>query len=252
MMAFTTDPEVYALSISALRLYLIGVPFICLNYACISYLQGLGMIRLACLYTFIDHGLLAVASAWILGKAFGNTGVFLSFAVCEIIALLITGLVLLLRKIISKKTISDISDFKMEYEFRRTIRTVDDAVSASNEIYDILISRGTDRHKAYLAALCAEELAVNSVEHGFKKDDKEHTADLRAAFAGDVMILRLRDDCKRFDLTERKKIIDPDDPTKNIGLRIIFGNAMDVSYSSSLNMNNVCLKLDIGETKWTT
>ena len=38
------------------------------------------------------------------------------------------------------------------------------------------------------------------------------------------------------------KIINPDDPTKNIGLRIIFRKADAVNYSSALNMNNVCVK----------
>ena len=40
----------------------------------------------------------------------------------------------------------------------------------------------------------------------------------------------------------RRKMINPEDPTKNIGLRIIFKKADEVDYSSALNMNNVCVK----------
>lgn len=60
-----------------------------------------------------------------------------------------------------------------------------------------------------------------------------------------MLILRLRDDCRRFDLVERYRMMNPDDPTKNVGLRIVFASADDVSYSSALDMNNVCVKTRI-------
>ena len=47
-----------------------------------------------------------------------------------------------------------------------------------------------------------------------------------------------------FDLTERYKMISPEDPTRNIGLRIIFASADEVTYNSSLNLNNVCIRVE--------
>ena len=57
-----------------------------------------------------------------------------------------------------------------------------------------------------------------------------------------TLYLRLRDDCRRFDLTERYRMIRPDDPSKNIGLRLVFANADEVQYSSAMNLNNVCVR----------
>ena len=62
--------------------------------------------------------------------------------------------------------------------------------------------------------------------------------------AGDKLFLRLRDDGRPFNLTERYKMLNPDDPTRNIGLRIIFAGADDVSYNSSMSLNNVCIRIN--------
>ena len=105
---------------------------------------------------------------------------------------------------------------------------------------------GIEARDAAHIALCTEELAVNSIEHGFS-DGKKHHLELRALIRGETLLLRLRDDCRRFDLVERYKMINPDDPTKNIGLRIVFSKADDVSYSSALNMNNVCVRYKVQE-----
>lgn len=59
------------------------------------------------------------------------------------------------------------------------------------------------------------------------------------------LLLRLRDNGRPFDLTEQYRLFDPGDRTSNIGLRLVFGSASDVSYSHSFGLNNVCIKMDI-------
>ena len=250
MSIFTSDPKVHELSVSALRYYLLGLPFLAFNYAAISYLQGLGEIKKACIYTFANHGLLAVLFTYALGKSMGDKGVFMSFAACEMGMAVLPAIMSFYKRSQSKDLFTDLSSSAIDYDLRRTLKTVDDASSVSKEINEKLLARGIAPSKAYMIALCAEELAVNSIEHGFKKDSKPHSADIRVAMGGDTIIIRLRDDCKRFDLTERYRIINPDDPTKNIGLRIIFKYADEVNYSSALNMNNVCIRIKINESRW--
>ena len=103
------------------------------------------------------------------------------------------------------------------------------------------LDNGISPKDAHHIALCTEELAVNSLEHGFN-DRKRHHLELRSVISEGKLLLRLRDDGRRFDIVERYKMINPDDPTRNIGLRIVFANAEEVSYSSALNMNHVCVK----------
>ncbi len=198
----------------------------------------------------MNHGLLAVIFTCALGKGLGSKGVFMSFAACEMGMAVLLVIMSFYKKSHSKDLFSDLSGSVIDYDLRRTLKTVDDASAVSREINEILLARGVDRKKAYMIALCTEELAVNSIEHGFRKDSRDHTLDFRVAMSGQTVIIRLRDDCRKFDLTERYRVINPDNPTKNIGLRIIFKNADEVKYSSALNMNNVCIRINVDEGRW--
>ena len=88
-----------------------------------------------------------------------------------------------------------------------------------------------------------EEMAGNIVSHGLRKDSKRHSADLRIAYKGDELILRIKDDCVPFDLTERQKIMDPEDITKNIGIRMVTSLARDIRYQNILGMNALTVRL---------
>jgi anti-sigma regulatory factor (Ser/Thr protein kinase) len=88
-----------------------------------------------------------------------------------------------------------------------------------------------------------EEMAGNIVSHGFRKDRKSHSVDLRVAYKGEDLILRIKDDCIPFDPSERQKILDPEDVTKNIGIRMVFSLARDIRYQNILGMNALTILL---------
>lgn len=128
-------------------------------------------------------------------------------------------------------------------ELRTVIRDPEQAVSVSGQLRDLCLENGFSRRQAFLISLTAEELAINSITHGFT-DGKDHYLELRAVVTEGGMILRLRDDGRPFNLVERYRMIHSDDPAKNIGLRIIFAGADEVSYHSSMNLNNVCIRIN--------
>ena len=237
---FTDDAQVLPLSVSALRLYLTGVPFLALNYAAASYLQGLGRNSDAGKLLFVSHILVSIACAFVLAVLYGTEGIFASYGLCELITTLLiaANLGLAVRR---GKTHLFRPPAGEKTELRKTIRTVEEAVDASAEVNRFCRERGIDPREAYHVALCTEELAVNSIEHGFS-DGRKHHLELRLVLGENSLLLRLRDDCRRFDLVERYKMMNPEDPTRNVGLRIVFANADEVSYSSALSLNNVCVK----------
>ena len=51
------------------------------------------------------------------------------------------------------------------------------------------------------------------------------------------LILRIKDDCAAFDPATRREIVDPEDITKNIGIRMVYDMAYSVSYQSMLGLN---------------
>ena len=241
---FTDTPEVHIKAVCALLLYMPSVPFMAINLSIISYFQALGKKWHAMIGALLDHLIVPGICAILLAKSFGDLGIFASFSVCEIITTLILMVCMTVRKEkIRSVILGDLTGDMIEAELKRKIKDQDEAISASNAISALCLENGFSNKQASLIALTVEELAINSITHGFN-DNKPHALEMRAIITKESLILRLRDDGRPFNLTERYKMINPDDPTRNIGLRIIFANADDVRYNSSMNMNNVFIRIN--------
>lgn len=241
---FTKDAAVHSLAVSALWFYLPGVPFIAFNSAAISYFQGLDRKGAAISFSVFCRLLSPVFFAWILGRRFGDPGIYASFSVSEIVVSLALSASLLILKYKKQSAIPD--SFIREdtiAELKMNIENAEQAVSASEQVKALCIENDVRQKQAFFVAITAEELAVNSLSHDFG-DRKPHHLELRFIVTSDKLLLRLRDDGRPFDLTERFRMIDPDDPTHNIGHRIIFASADDVSYNSALNLNNICIRIN--------
>jgi LytS/YehU family sensor histidine kinase len=89
-----------------------------------------------------------------------------------------------------------------------------------------------------------EEMAGNIIDHGFVKDKKKHSVDVRVVHKGNEVILRLRDDCVPFDPGERSKMTGSEDPVKNIGIRMIYKMAKEVQYQNIFGLNVLTMRID--------
>ena len=124
-----------------------------------------------------------------------------------------------------------------------TVRSMDEVVGISQAVQRFCLEKGIDRRRAYLAGLSMEEMAGNIVDHGFAKDKKRHSIDVRVVRKDDDVILRLRDDCVPFDPGERQSLAESDDPSKNIGIRMVFKIARDVEYQNILGLNVLTVRI---------
>ena len=88
-------------------------------------------------------------------------------------------------------------------------------------------------------------MAGNVVEHGYTKDKKKHAIDVRVVYISDEddVVLRIKDDCKPFNPEERSRIIDKNDLSKNIGLRMVYKIAEDVQYQYLLGLNVLTIRI---------
>ena len=59
----------------------------------------------------------------------------------------------------------------------------------------------------------------------------------------DRVILRLKDDCIPFDPKQRASIADPEDITKNFGIRMVYSMAKDISYQNILGLNVLTIRI---------
>lgn len=123
------------------------------------------------------------------------------------------------------------------------VRSMDEVVNVSRRVQELCRSLGVDERRSLLSGLFLEEMAGNVVAHGFTKDRKSHTVDIRVACKEDDVILRIKDDCVPFDPGERLKIASGEDAAANIGIRMVIRMAKSVEYQSILGLNVLTLRV---------
>lgn len=239
---FTKDAALQETGAFAFRWYLLGLPFMSFNTAVCSYMQGMGRQRDASIVTLINQLALPVMITWAMGSQSGARGIFEAFAVHQIILTCVLACMHFVRGKGRQGYYGEERWKKIDAELRSDLTTMEQVTQASDDVISICEKHGVDRKQAFNVGLCLEELASNSLLHGYK-DGREKYLEFRFIITGRWMILRLRDNGRPFDLTERYKLLNPDDPVSGLGLRLVFAAAEDVGYSHVFDMNNVCIRV---------
>ena len=191
-----------------------------------------------------------VTCAFVLGSLFGIKGVFLAFPVASLLLIAFVVIATMIHKRSIAITPMDIlglpDDFGVAPEdtLCYNITSEDPRYPIeTQDIYAFCEDHGFDRRKAFRFALCLEEMVTNIIEHGFTKDDKQHSIDVRLVAKGDELILRVRDDCVRFNVKEKGENWKerPDDVVKNIGIRMTMAMAKDLKYVNTLGTNTLLI-----------
>ncbi len=248
---FYKDPSqsVYAMTVTGIRMLCFCMPFEV--FACIfsCYEQISGKQLYVNLLALID-GVLCVAgfSAILIGPM-GFNGVcvanLLNGAACVLFVIVFAWVY---RKQMPR-SLEDLmmipADFGVSGDERIdiTVRSSEEAVVVAEKIQEFCLGKGIDQKRAYYAALAMEEMAVNIVEHGFTKDSKEHTIDVRVTHKEGKVILRIKDDCIPFDPKERSEVFNPDDPAKNMGIRMIYRIMEDIEYRNMFGLNVLTVRI---------
>ena len=123
-----------------------------------------------------------------------------------------------------------------------SVKNIDEVVTIAHKVQNFCRERGIDDRRSYLAGLSMEEMAGNIVEHGFVKDKKNHTIDVRVVHKDGDIILRIKDDCVAFNPADRTDVV-KDDITRNIGIRMVFKIAKQVQHQSVLGLNVLTVRI---------
>ncbi len=243
-----TDP-VYAMTVWGLRILPLCMPLsiICMHFTCYAQASGKqGLVQLLALLA----GLVCVAGfTALLIRALGINSVYIANVLNGVVTTLVVVVYAWLKKKRLPRNMDDLmvvpDDFGAPEEARLdlSLRSMEEVVSVAEQIQSFCLARGIDRRRAYLAGLSMEEMAGNIVDHGFTKDSKAHSVDVRVVHKDDDVILRIKDDCVPFDPMERKAITAGDDITKNIGIRMVYQMAQDVQYQNILGLNVLTIRI---------
>ena len=244
------DPtsEVYKMTVWGMRLMPLVMPLAIPTMNGVCYAQSSGKQVLVNILTAFDGFIGVCLFSLLLIPSMSINGVFWANILNSIFADLIIVIYSIIRNKHFPRTMDEYmvipADFGVSEADRidMTVRNMEDVMTVSLKVTDFCREKGIDAKRTFHASLFLEEMAGNVVDHGFNKDKKSHLIDIRVAKKNDELILRIKDDCKPFDPASRSKLFDPEDPAKNVGLRMIYSMAEKVEYNNILGLNVLTIR----------
>ncbi|MBQ6928052.1 MAG: ATP-binding protein [Oscillospiraceae bacterium] len=243
------DPEALLLAAKGLRLFSLSLLPCALNTAFKFYYQGIGRVRLMEGISVLQNFALPALSGLLLSRALGTTGVWLAFLCGEAATLLL--ICLYVWRANGRVSLSA-EDFALlppsfgaaaEDCFECTVHNLDEAVQASERAVAFCRGQGQGETTSALIGMCIEEITCNIVRYGFSQDKKSHSIDVRLVIQDGTRLLRIRDNCARFDPTHYLELHRRDDPAAHMGIRMVMAAARDVSYLNTFGLNNLTLRV---------
>ena len=243
-----TEP-VYMMTVWGLRILPLCMPLsiICMHFTC--YGQASGKQVLVHLLSLLDGVVCVAGFTALLIRFMGMNSVYVANVLNGIVTTLVIIGYAWLKKKRFPRNVEELMVIPDEFgapESERmdmSVKSMDGVISIAEQVQRFCLERGVDERRAYLAGLAMEEMAGNIVDHGFRKDKKTHSVDVRVVHKGDDVILRIKDDCVPFDPGERQKLAEGDDITKNIGIRMVFKIAREVQYQNILGLNVLTMRI---------
>ena len=125
-----------------------------------------------------------------------------------------------------------------------TVATEEEVSAFSEKLRTSFMENGISTRTCMIAALCVEELACNTLRWGYGARENNRV-DIRAACRGREVIVRLRDNGIPFNPEQyvRQFQAPVQDPSKNVGLRIVSGCSADMRYIPLADCNVVILHI---------
>ncbi len=247
------NPQVRSYLIVAIRCVAINTPLLAFSEIIQSYEQGIEKFKRSNLLSFLSRLGYLVGSIFVLGKLFGVNGLWIAFPVTSILTI-ITAIILeyieskksgieLMFPIPNKCNIND--NDKIVRRIDAGENAIDQIVQTSERIHDFCIQHGIDERRSMFVALCYEEMACNIIEHNPKTSKRKLSIDVFVAIENNDIHIRLRDNCRKFDIVEKYNTVqyDPEHPEKNLGIRVVMKSAKSVEYLNTFGMNNVIIAL---------
>ena len=232
--------EAQTLAVQGVRLFALGLLPCTLINALRNLYLGTGRVHLTEAMSVLECAVMPALSALLLSRFLGVTEVWLYFAAGEALTLALTALYVLRRGHATHPFLLLRDDFGagpgdlMETD----IRSIGDVTAAAQKAGDFCRRHGQSEKTANHIALCVEEMAGNTILHGFSPDRKNHLS-VRVLHKDDHFVLRFRDDCRAFDPVHYV----PEGEKDALGIRLVMAMADDIRYTYSLNLNNLAIRL---------
>ena len=244
-----TEPA-WAPAVTALRCYAVALPFLAFNVSAANFFQATSRQAGAYLVNIGIEVACTAVMAYLLSPRLGILGLWMAYPAGQALLSVLIVLRALPGRDASRRGLAAFLLLRPDFGAAEedsidcSIHSMEEVVGLSQEVNAFCAERGVDAKKANRLALCVEEMAGNVIEHGFA-DGRPHHLDVRVLIKDGETVLRLRDDCRRFDLREQAErwSLDPEHPEENIGIRLVLRVAKDIAYTNTMKTNNLIISI---------
>lgn len=241
--------EVYLLTKQQFMIYALALPLILVVQIQTNYLQATGNNIAVHISSVVDGYFSVVIPSLILAPVMGALGVWWATPIGIVITALVYPIYACFYWKHIPKNVDEWLLFKDSFGVKDedrlciNVNSMDDVIGSSEQIQEFVTAKGYAKRTAYFSSLAMEEMSGNIVNHGFNADNKEHNMDVRVVSKKDGIMLRIKDDCKPFDPVGMNKLLNPEDSSKNIGIRMVSKIADEFSYQNMLGLNVLTIKI---------
>ena len=242
------DPEAMRMTVECIRVSCISLllhPFV---YNFNNYLFAVRRLAFSNLYGFLVECGTIVPITFLSLRVIGYQGVWIAKVINMIVLCLIAVLYISLNKNGSgfrEKMLFLPEGFGVppEDEINETASSADEIEDLSKIAVAFALEHGASRKRALNYGLITEELAGILADHGFS-DGKPHSIHARLVAKNEELIIRIRDDCTPFDMTEYYHLImESRAPETDTGFALVMKLAREVQYSFTFGANNLIVRL---------
>ena len=241
--------NVYHLTHQLFMIYSLCIPLIQIAQVLTNYLQAMGHNLFVNIQSVFDGFLSMVIPSLILAPILGALGVWLANPIGIILTILLVPIYNIIYWKRKPRNIDEAlfitPDFGVAPERTLTlfIHDMEEVSNTSEAIQEFCVNNNIDEKSAYYTALCMEEMAGNVIKHGFNYDKKNHSLNIRVIPRDGDIMLRMKDDCVPFDPKTIADIVTDETSFDNIGIRMVYGIADDVTYQNLLGLNALTITI---------
>ena len=238
-----SSSNVFILTVQLFRIFAFCIPLILICQIITNYMQATGHNMYVNVVSVFDGFISMVVPSVLLAPVLGALGVWLA----NPIGMILTILTLPVYELIHWKRMPRSVDewMMLEPEFGVAeedcldlkINDLSEVSKSSETIHEFCKAHDMEEKAAYYSALCLEEMGANVINHGFTHDKKKHSLNAKVVYLKDKVMLRLKDDCIPFDPGEYSALVSDKERFDNMGIRMVYGIADDITYQNLLGLN---------------
>jgi len=244
---YADDPEALAFTKRTLAIFPLYLPTNILAFILMRFYQAQQKIKEANIFSFVDS-LLSAAAAAILTYFIGTDGIWAGLPVGCLCLLTI----MVLYSWVKRKKVS----FKMEDlvllpenfsvpaddKIEKTLYSINDVSDMGKEILSFCERHGFNHEVTHHTWLSMEEMAAAIFTYSDNQRNN-FQVDFRMLLKNGTLLLRLRDNGRCIFKNDEFEIDVKDDPSANLGIKMILKIADKVSYNTTFGFNVITIRL---------